>query len=142
METENNINIAFLDTSVCREENGRLTTNLYRKPTHTDQNLAYDSHHPQSVKRDQAKNFVTKPSITSKQKNHLLSVFISNGYSSSFVQKITKTRTAPTRKPMAEFKSTAILPFIQVVSKALRRSLQQSIRIVFNFDTTLRSYLV
>ena len=51
METENNSKIAFLDTSASREPDGRLTTSVYRKPTHTDQYLAYDSHHPQSVKR-------------------------------------------------------------------------------------------
>ena len=47
METENNSKIAFLDTSVCREPDGCLTSSVYRKPTHTDQYLAYDSHHPQ-----------------------------------------------------------------------------------------------
>ncbi|XP_078377337.1 uncharacterized protein LOC144660252 [Oculina patagonica] len=51
METENDCKIAFLDTTVSREPDGRLTTSVYRKPTHTDQYLAYDSHHPQSVKR-------------------------------------------------------------------------------------------
>jgi len=44
MEIENNSKIAFLDTSVCREPDGRLNTSVYRKPTHTDQYLAYDSH--------------------------------------------------------------------------------------------------
>ena len=51
METEENSTIPFLDTLVHREPNGQLTTTVYRKPTHTDQYLAYDSHHPQSVKR-------------------------------------------------------------------------------------------
>jgi len=37
MEIENNSKIAFLDTSVYREPDGRLTTSVYRKPTHTDQ---------------------------------------------------------------------------------------------------------
>ena len=45
MEAENDSKIAFLDASVSREPDGRLTTSVYRKPTHTD------SHHPQSVKR-------------------------------------------------------------------------------------------
>ena len=60
-------NIAFLDTLVTREPDGKLHTSVYRKPTHTDQYLAYDSHHPQSVKRgivkclhDRAKRIITK----------------------------------------------------------------------------------
>jgi len=36
MEIENNRKIAFLDTSVYKEPDGRLTTSVYRKPTHTD----------------------------------------------------------------------------------------------------------
>ena len=45
IEKDNTI-ISFLDTSVSRDSNGLLTTTVYRKPTHTDQYLAYDSHHP------------------------------------------------------------------------------------------------
>ena len=39
METENDNIFAFLDTTVSRELDGRLTTSVYRKPKHTDQYL-------------------------------------------------------------------------------------------------------
>ena len=150
METENDNKIAFLDASVSREPDGRLTTSVYRKPTHTDQYLAYDSHHPHSVKRGivkclyaQAKRLVTTPSVISAEKKHLSSVLVSNGYPSSFVQKISKARTAPKKEPVAEFKSTAVLPYVQGISEPLRRCLeQQGIRTVFKSETTLRSHLV
>ena len=35
----------FLDTLVTRQEDGTLTSRVYRKPTHTDQYLQWDSHH-------------------------------------------------------------------------------------------------
>ena len=112
--------IPFLDTSVSRESNGLLTTTVYRKPTHTDQYLAYDSHHPQSVKRgivkclyDRAKYLTSKPSAISEEKKHLSSVLVSNGYPSSFVRKLTKTRLTANKEPTEEFKSTAVLPYIK-----------------------------
>jgi len=81
MEMEKDDTIPFLDTSVSRVSDGLLTTSVYRKPTHTDQYLAFDSHHPQSVKRgivkclyDRAKHLTTKPSVISKGKKHLSSV--------------------------------------------------------------------
>ena len=67
----------------------------------------------------------------------------SNGYPSSFVQKITLVRTSPSKEPVAEFKSTSVLPYVQGVSEPLRRCLeQQGIRTVFKSETTLRSHLV
>ncbi|KAL9978902.1 hypothetical protein ACROYT_G016486 [Oculina patagonica] len=121
METESDSKLAFLDTAVSREPDGRLTTSVYRKPTHTDQYLAYDSHHPQSVKRgivkclyERAKRLVTKPSVISKEKKHLSSVLVSNGYPFSFLQKITKTiKPNTSAEPVAEFKSTAVLPYVK-----------------------------
>ena len=113
METEKDNKLAFLDTAVLREPDGRLTTSVYRKPTHTDQYLAYDSHHPQSVKRgivkclyERAKRLVTKPSVN-------------------------------------EFKATAVLAYVKGLSEQLRRCLQQQgVRAVFKSETTLRSQLV
>ena len=151
METENNNKLAFLDTAVSREPDGRLTTSVYRKPTHTDQYLAYDSHHPQSVKRgivkclyERAKSLVTKPSVISEEKKHLSSVLVSNGYPFSFLQKLTKTgKPNDSTKPAIDFKATAVLPYVKGVSEQLRRSLQQQgVRAVFKSETTLRSHLV
>ena len=131
METKNDSKVAFLDVSVSREPDGRLTTSVHKKPTHTDQYLANDSHHPQSVKRsiekclyDRAKRLVTEPSVISEEKKHLSSVLVCNVYLSSFVQKITKARTAPRKELVAEFKSTAALPYVQGVLEHLLHRFQ------------------
>ena len=92
---------------------------------------------------DRAKRLVTKPSVISEEKKHLSSVLVSNGYPSSFVQKISKARTAPRKEPVAQFKSTAVLPYVQGESEPLRHCLeQQGICAVFKSETTIRLYLV
>ena len=75
METENDCNLAFLDTAVSIELNGRLATGVYRKLTNTGQYLAYDSNCPQLAKwgvvtslYEHVKRLVTKPSVISKNK--------------------------------------------------------------------------
>ena len=121
MGTEKDKKLALLDTAVSREPDGRLTTSIYRKPTHTDQYLAYDSHHPQSVKRgivkclyERAKRLVTKPSVISEEKKHLSSVLVSNGYPFSFLQKLTKTgKPNDSAEPANEFKTTAVILYGQ-----------------------------
>ena len=127
MEIEKDITIPFLYTTVTRDSDGPLTTSVYRKSTHTDQYLAYDSHHPQSVKRgivkwlyDRAKHLTTKPSVISGEKKHLSPVLVSNGYPSSFVRKLAKrTRVTIAKEPAQKFKSTAVLPYIKGVSEVL-----------------------
>ena len=110
----------------------------------------YDSHRPQSVKRDivkclhdRAKRIITKPSRTAQEKNHLSTVLGANDYPPSFLQKVTKTRNPTPERETTEFKSTAVLSYIKGVSEPLHRHLQQQgIRTVFKSDTTLRSRLV
>ena len=149
MEAEKDGKIAFLDTLVHRESDGRLTTTVYRKATHTDQYLAYDSYHPQSVKRgvvkclyDRAHRIVTKPNGKVSEKQHLASALVSNGYPLPFLQKVTKTRPRA-QKEQANHRALAVLPYVERVSQTLRRCLEQhGIRTVFKSDTTLRNHLV
>ena len=42
--------LPFLDVSVERVD-GKISTAVYRKPTHTDLVLSFSSHHPLSAKR-------------------------------------------------------------------------------------------
>ena len=49
MEEERNGELAFLDT-LLKRDNGEISALVYRKPTHTDQYLYYNSHHQTSCK--------------------------------------------------------------------------------------------
>ena len=118
---------------------------------HTNQYLAYDWHRPQSVKRSivkslykRAKRLLTKPSVISKEKKHLSSLLVSNGYPFSFLQKLTKTRQPNnSAKPINDFEATAVLPYVKGLSKQLRCCLQQQgILTVFKLETMLRSQFV
>ena len=64
METEKDNKLAFLDTAVLREPDGRLTISVYRKPMHTNQYLAYDWHRPQLVKRSIVKSLYKRPNVS------------------------------------------------------------------------------
>ena len=51
VERETDRKLAFLDTCVHRAIEGKLETDVHRKPTHTDKYLSFNSHHPRSHKK-------------------------------------------------------------------------------------------
>ena len=54
LEREKDRHLPFLDLNVSRGVQGNLETSVYRKPTHTDKYLAFDSHHPICYKKSVA----------------------------------------------------------------------------------------
>ena len=92
---------------------------------------------------NRAERVITKPSGTAQEKKHLSTFLFANGYPPSFLQRVNKTRNPTPGRETAEFKSTAVLPYIKGVSGPLRRHLQQQgIRTVFKSDITLKFRLV
>ena len=70
--------IAFLDMLITPDENGRLNTSVYRKETHTDQYLHWDSHHSIASKNSvvgtlfhRARAVCSTPGALQKEENHL-----------------------------------------------------------------------
>ena len=70
--------IPFLDTIVKPEADGTLSITVYRKPTHTDQYLQWDSHHHLSAKfsviftlSHRASTVCSKPGLLQQEKDHL-----------------------------------------------------------------------
>ena len=70
--------IPFLDTIVKPEAGGNLSITVYRKPTHMDQYLQWDSHHHLSAKysvtstlTNWAKTICSNPELLQKEMDHL-----------------------------------------------------------------------
>ena len=68
----------FLDTVVTPQRDGSLATTVYRKPTHTDQYLQWDSHHAIANKYSiissllhRAKNICSNQQLLEEEHNHI-----------------------------------------------------------------------
>ena len=52
--------IAFLNVSVCRQDNGQLASKVYCKSTHMERYLAFESHHPITHKKAVLKSLTNR----------------------------------------------------------------------------------
>ena len=87
VERETEWKISFLDVTACRQDNGRLATKVYRKPTHTERYLSFHSHHPVAHKRAVVKSLINRAKIIpsssdqrSKEIKHVTAALVANGY--------------------------------------------------------------
>ena len=144
--------IAFLDTLVTRKPDGKLLTNsqVYIENPHTSTSsspMIRTTHNLlnavfSSVYMTELNASPSHPEQP-RRKKHLSTVLVANGYPPSLLKKVTKTRNPTPERETAEFKSTAVMPYIKEVPEPFRRHLQQQeIRTVFKSDITLRSRLV
>ena len=147
-----NNKIAVLDTLVTRKPDGKLLINsqVYIENPHTSTSsspMIRTTHNLlnavfSSVYMTELNSSPSHPEQP-RRKKHLSTVLVANGYPPSFLKKVTKTRNPTPERETAEFKSTAVIPYIKEVPEPFRRHLQQQeIRTVFKSDTTLRSRLV
>ena len=153
MELEEEGSLPFLDTRITRLANGNLDITVYRKKTHTDRYLHFESHHPIHVKKgtvrclyDRARNLTQRDESLKEEESHLMKTFIGNGYPRAFVQSASKQQTP--REPdddddsETERPPMAYIPYVAGVSERIRKVCQDfSIRTVFKSGPTLRSLL-
>ena len=141
IETDCNGTIAFLDTLVSRR-NGVIVVDVYRKPTHTDRYLDFNSHHDNRHKASSASTLLhwalSLPNSSEGKKrelNYVHAALESNGYPSKFIKNIhvKRTRSSTTNvspdelvgmffkmvEPIESRKSFASLPYIKGVTEPL-----------------------
>ena len=77
-DTRTDGSIPFLDTIVMPQSDGSLLTSVYRKPTHTDQYLQWNSHHHLSAKfsvnntlKHKAKTVCSNQHLLQEEEDHL-----------------------------------------------------------------------
>ena len=109
VERETNRKMSFLDVTVCRQDNGRLSTKVYRKPTHTERHLSFHSHHAVAHKRavvksltDRAKTIPSSSHQRSKEMKHVTAALVANGYPKRFVIDVGKPK-----RPAQQLSTTA-----------------------------------
>ena len=85
--------LPFLDVGILKKE-GRLITRIYRKPTHTQQYIHWDSNHPKNMLLGMLKGLIHRAHVLCDLKEDLIeeldvlkNVFISKGYPEHLVFK-------------------------------------------------------
>ena len=98
LEKELNGAINFLDVTITRKQNKKLSFNWYRKPTWSGRYLNFNSHHPLRYKKSVINNLVYRAVLLSDkefQKNNLrliINTLEENDYPHSFIQVIMNQR--------------------------------------------------
>ena len=129
VETESEKELPFLDLNVRRSDN-ILSTDVYRKPTHTGRYLDFRSNHPESAKRSVVRSLADRQQYITggdyekakREAERVQGELASNGYPRSFVEQCIRRQP---RRPAAEQEwcTTASLPYVPGVSEAIRRIL-------------------
>ncbi|XP_071093657.1 uncharacterized protein [Haliotis cracherodii] len=135
------------------DNDNKLHTSVYRKPTHTDQYLHHSSNHPPQFKRGiianlarRAVNICSTSQQLQTERNHLRHVFTNfNNYPTSLVEQtinsILSPRERPPRQQTAPFAIS--LPYIGTVSHQIQRLLKHHANIdtVFQRGRTIQNIL-
>ena len=118
IDHENNGQIPFLDTLVS-SHNGTIHVDVYRKPTHTDRYLDFNSHHDIKHKESTTATLLHRtlnlPNTTEGRNRELDKVYSalqSNGYPSKFIHNI---KTRRTRSSMIPFPEELVGMFFKLV---------------------------
>ena len=157
METESNKRISFLDIQVQRENNNFITS-VFRKKTHTDRYLNYNSHHHPGVLAGVVKCLRLKAAniwdheCEQAEVSHLKQIFQANGYPSDCIEPILNKRygqhhvtSDQTGQVDDEREHVLCLPYVRGVSERIDRVCKSlttvKIKVVFKPIRILRHIL-
>ena len=150
-EIEENGKIPFLDCLATRNNNdNKLNTTVYRKPTHTDRLLEQSSYNPTSHKATTIQTLTRQAQLVcdsadrlADENNYSDNVFNKNNYNKDFVRRNTYKNTEPNvTNNDATPVTTVTIPYVRGTSETIARILQPyNIRVAHKPITTLRQLL-
>ena len=118
---------------------------VYRKPTHTDRYLDFNSHHPMCHKRSvvstllrRAQNIPSTQKGKREEKRRVKALLRDNNYPTSFINSCKRSLSKPpTDQPSNGF---VVLPYVQSISERIGRILRkQQIKVAFKPFRTVNS---
>ena len=104
-EVEQGNRLSFLGTTTTRIR-GRIQVSVYRKPTHTDKYLDYNSNHPSQHKRSvvntllhRAQKIPSTNAERSRERKHVIKLLRDNNYPLSFIRSCKAYHNSSRRDP-------------------------------------------
>ena len=138
-ESEKNGQMQFLDTLITRREDGSIKLLVYRKATHTDQYLSFQSHHPLQHKLavirtllERSDSIVTEEEDRKQEEEHIRTALHTCGYPDWAIKKVKEQmnrkkaiRKDKSKKDKAQEKSRGVVtvPYIHSFTKETKRIL-------------------
>ncbi|XP_060074957.1 uncharacterized protein LOC132554659 [Ylistrum balloti] len=155
-EEETNCGMPFLDTLIARREDGTVKLLVYRKKTHTDQYLNFESHHPLHQKLgvvrtllNRCETIVTEQQDKIQEQSHIMKAMKNCEYPEwalKRVQKQCQNKGKNRKRPMKDQNKTkiqVIIPYIKGISETIQRIYRNhGIATAMKPHKTLRNTLV
>ena len=132
-EQEKDRCLPFLDVSVRRRDDGSLRTGVFRKETHTDRTLAFNSHHAQSAKRavvrallDRVDTHFSEGDTEGRAAETIYAreVLAKNGYPDRFIQNVIRRRNSDKGEVRTVEMVWVAAPYVKGMSEAIARVLR------------------
>ena len=159
MNLKKDCQIPFLDTLITRKPDGTVKLLIYRKPTHTDQYLNFNSHHLLQHKLgvirtllDRAHRVVTDTDDRKKEEDYIKKALAKCNYPNWAISKVknqrakkdlAKTKTSKKANQDSTSKGMVVLSYIQGVSERLHRVYNKhNITTSHKPHSTLRKHLM
>ena len=154
-EVEEEDTLPFLDVCVKLLDDGCVKTTVFRKATHTDQYLNWESNHHLDHKRsvvrtllNRAETHVSDPEDQDQERSHVKKVLAANGYR-AWAFKIPNQKNKEERQKQKEMNTPQVrpplvgLPYIQGLSEELQRIFKaHGVNSFLKPTNTLRQILV
>ena len=151
--------LPYLDVKLIVNDDGSVRLQIYRKPTHTDQYLMFDSHHPLEHKLSVVRTLlsrkdeiVTNESDRMEEEKHVKSALKACKYPDWAISRVEqqlkdkkegKTKAKAERKKEHEHRGQVILPYISGVTERIRRCMKKrGIQCPARAHQTIRKMLV
>ena len=153
----------FLDTLVIPQNDGSLVTTVYRKPTHTNQYLQWDSHHAISNKYSvintlfhRAKDLCSTKEQPEEEHTHIQKVLPSCKYPGWAINRMKKKTSAPvkpknnnnndkkdTNSNTINRRSYITVPYMKGLSESIKNICKRyGIQVHFKGGKTIKDLLV
>ena len=142
----------FLDCDLKVNQHGEFESTVFRKPTHSDLYLNYESAHPKFVKHslvssmcDRVRALCSTPNLQEEELLRIKNVLRDNRYPFSIVEKHSGIRQISSNgsKVDQEMIATAGIPYRKDTSEAIKKILKDyRIRTFFRIDNTLKRHLM